>query len=124
LERLAKAQFFQTDEDPKMFLLGLRDVIAGHGGMPHIAEVVGVNRESLYKAVSEKGTPKSNSKLSFPSFCTVLCACNFKHLHYAIDIRMPMAYILMNANPIRGMGVFYKETGSHSHRRGAFETSR
>lgn len=45
------------DEDPKMFLVGLRDVIAAHGGMAHIAESAGVNRESLYKAVSEKGNP-------------------------------------------------------------------
>jgi probable addiction module antidote protein len=45
------------DEDPKMFLVGLRDVIAAHGGMAHVAESAGVNRESLYKAVSEKGNP-------------------------------------------------------------------
>ncbi len=46
-----------ADEDPKMFLLGLRDVIAAHGGMAHIAESAGVNRESLYKAVSVNGNP-------------------------------------------------------------------
>ncbi len=46
-----------ADEDPKMFLLGLRDVIDAHGGMAHIAQGAGVNRESLYKAVSEKGNP-------------------------------------------------------------------
>ena len=40
-----------------MFLVALRDVIAAHGGMAHIAEAAGVNRESLYKAVSEKGNP-------------------------------------------------------------------
>ena len=46
-----------ADEDPKMFLVALRDVIDAHGGMTHIAEAAGVNRESLYKAVSEKGNP-------------------------------------------------------------------
>ena len=46
-----------ADEDPKMFLVALRDVIAARGGMAHIAEIAGVNRESLYKAVSEKGNP-------------------------------------------------------------------
>jgi probable addiction module antidote protein len=41
-----------------MFLLGLRNVIAAHGGgMAHIAESAGVNRESRYKAVSIKGNP-------------------------------------------------------------------
>ena len=40
-----------------MFLVGLRDAIAAHGGMSHVAESAGVNRESLYKAVSEKGNP-------------------------------------------------------------------
>jgi len=40
-----------------MFLVGLKDVIAAHGGMAHIAESAGVNRVSLYKAVSAKGNP-------------------------------------------------------------------
>jgi probable addiction module antidote protein len=46
-----------ADEDPKMFLLALRDVIVAHGGMAQVAEAAGVNRESLYKAVSDKGNP-------------------------------------------------------------------
>ncbi|MEO6094703.1 MAG: addiction module antidote protein [Fibrobacteria bacterium] len=46
-----------VDEDPKIFLVGLRDVIAAHGGMAHIAESAGVNRERLYNAVSKKGNP-------------------------------------------------------------------
>ncbi len=46
-----------ADEDPKMFLVALKDVISAHGGMARIAQAAGVNRESLYKAVSEKGNP-------------------------------------------------------------------
>ena len=45
------------DPDPKMFLVGLRDVILARGGMAQIADRAEVNRESLYKAVSKNGNP-------------------------------------------------------------------
>ncbi|HKP94972.1 MAG TPA: addiction module antidote protein [Fibrobacteria bacterium] len=45
------------DEDPAIFLIALRHVIEAHGGMSKIAKAAGLNRESLYKALSLKGNP-------------------------------------------------------------------
>lgn len=43
--------------DPALFLIALRHVIDAHGGMGKIAKAAGLNRESLYKALSLKGNP-------------------------------------------------------------------
>lgn len=46
------------EDDPKLLLAALRDVVDSQGGMAMIAERTGLNRESLYKALSETGNPK------------------------------------------------------------------
>jgi len=46
------------EDDPKLLLAALRDVVNSQGGMAMIAERTGLNRESLYKALSESGNPK------------------------------------------------------------------
>ena len=46
------------EDDPKLLLAALRDVVNSQGGMAMIAERTGLNRESLYKALSETGNPK------------------------------------------------------------------
>lgn len=46
------------EDDPKLLLAALRDVVNSQGGMVMIAERTGLNRESLYKALSESGNPK------------------------------------------------------------------
>jgi probable addiction module antidote protein len=53
------------DEDPKVFLIALRDVVEAHGGMSKISKQSQLNRESLYRMLSEKGNPElaSISKL-------------------------------------------------------------
>lgn len=45
------------DKEPKVFLIGLKHVIEAHGGMAKAAKAAQVNRESLYKALSEHGNP-------------------------------------------------------------------
>ena len=45
------------DEEPAVFLLALRDVVETQG-MSQMAERVGIPRESLYRALSEKGNPR------------------------------------------------------------------
>ena len=46
------------EDDPKLLLAALRDVASSQGGMSMMATRTGLNRESLYKALSETGNPK------------------------------------------------------------------
>lgn len=46
------------EDDPKLLLAALRDVVDSQGGMAMMAAQTGLNRESLYKALSEAGNPK------------------------------------------------------------------
>ena len=50
------------DGDNEVFLLALRNVAdARVGGMSRLAEATGLNRESLYRMLSENGNPELNS---------------------------------------------------------------
>jgi probable addiction module antidote protein len=44
-----------------VFLIGLRDVVDAQGGMAHLAEATGLNRETLYRTLSENGNPRLSS---------------------------------------------------------------
>lgn len=45
------------DEDPRVFLVALRHVAQAYGGVGRVAESTGLNRESLYRMLSEHGNP-------------------------------------------------------------------
>lgn len=45
------------EDSPQMFLKALRNVAEARG-MSRVAEIAGLNRESLYRALSEKGNPE------------------------------------------------------------------
>lgn len=47
--------------DRPAFLLAIRNVIDALGGMTQIARDTGLNRENLYRVLSEKGNPELNS---------------------------------------------------------------
>lgn len=47
--------------DRPAFLLAIRNVIDALGGMTKIAHSTGLNRENLYRVLSEKGNPELNS---------------------------------------------------------------
>jgi probable addiction module antidote protein len=49
------------DEDPEVFLLALRDVARARGGLAKLAEITDLNREHLYRMLSEKGNPELRS---------------------------------------------------------------
>ncbi|MBZ5594982.1 MAG: putative addiction module antidote protein [Acidobacteriia bacterium] len=49
------------DDNPKVFLLALRDVAEARGGMGKIARTCKLNRESLYRMLSKKGNPSLQS---------------------------------------------------------------
>ena len=43
------------------FLLGLKDVVDAHGGVSEISKNTGLNREGLYRLLSENGNPRLSS---------------------------------------------------------------
>jgi probable addiction module antidote protein len=45
------------DEDPRVFLMALRDVADAHGGMGILSRDTHLNRESLYRMLSRSGNP-------------------------------------------------------------------
>src|SRR5438445_12500553 len=49
------------DGDPEGFLLGLRDVAEAQGGVAQLAEAAKLNRESLYRMLSDRGNPELRS---------------------------------------------------------------
>lgn len=49
------------EKDRAIFLLALRNVAKAHGGMASIAAKANLNRESLYRMLSEKGNPEIES---------------------------------------------------------------
>ncbi|MDF0643999.1 MAG: putative addiction module antidote protein [Nitrospira sp.] len=49
------------EDDPELFLLALRNVAEAQGGVAQLAEKTKLNRESLYKMLSERGNPEFRS---------------------------------------------------------------
>jgi len=50
------------DEDPRVFLLALKNIIEARGeSMTDIAEKTNLNRENLYRMLSRRGNPKLTS---------------------------------------------------------------
>ena len=52
-----KAAIEETD-DPQVLLTALRQVAKARGGLARVARAAGLERESLYQALSEKGNPR------------------------------------------------------------------
>jgi len=49
---------YEADGDVEAFLLALRDVAEAQGGLSKLAAETSLNRQNLYKALSEEGNPK------------------------------------------------------------------
>lgn len=60
------------DGDPQVFLLALRDVAEAHGGIRTVSRNAKLNRENLYRMLSESGNP------SLGSLAAVLSACKLR----------------------------------------------
>lgn len=45
------------DDDPRVFLVALRNVVEAQGGISMLAKETELNRETLYKTLSMKGNP-------------------------------------------------------------------
>jgi len=52
------------DEDPRVFLVALKDVAEAHGGLTKLAKEAELNRENLYRTLSPKGNPRLDSLVS------------------------------------------------------------
>jgi probable addiction module antidote protein len=48
----------EDTEEPKVLLIALRQVAEARGGIAKVAEVAGVQRESLYRILSKRGNPR------------------------------------------------------------------
>jgi probable addiction module antidote protein len=49
------------DEDPRVFLMALRDVAGARGGIRALSREAKLNRESLYRMLSRAGNPSLDS---------------------------------------------------------------
>ena len=49
------------DGDPEVFLLALRDIAEAQGGVTEVAEAAKLNRENLYRMLSNRGNPEFRS---------------------------------------------------------------
>jgi len=49
---------YQEDKDVEAFLMALRDVTEAQGGISKLAECTQLNRQNLYRALSNRGNPK------------------------------------------------------------------
>jgi probable addiction module antidote protein len=52
-----KAAMEETDE-PEVLLIALRHIAEARGGLAKVAKAAGIERESLYKALSSHGNPR------------------------------------------------------------------
>ena len=52
-----KAAMEDTDE-PQVLLVALRHIAEARGGMAKVAKAAGIERESLYRALSPRGNPR------------------------------------------------------------------
>jgi probable addiction module antidote protein len=57
-----RAAMEETD-DPEVLLLALRQLAKANGGLAKVARVAGIERESLYQALSEHGNPRLSTLL-------------------------------------------------------------
>ncbi len=48
----------QTEKDPTLFLVALRDVIEAQGGIHTFAKKIDMPKMSLYKVLSQNGNPR------------------------------------------------------------------
>jgi probable addiction module antidote protein len=48
----------EDSEDPRVLLIALRQIAEARGGIAKVAKAAGIERESLYRALSSRGNPR------------------------------------------------------------------
>jgi probable addiction module antidote protein len=67
IEKLRKSPAFAVEylraamedtAEPQVLLIALRQIAEAHGGIAKVAKAAGIERESLYRALSPRGNPR------------------------------------------------------------------
>lgn len=53
-----KAALEEAEDEPRVLLIALRHVAEARGGLAKVAKAAGIERESLYRALSHRGNPR------------------------------------------------------------------
>lgn len=48
----------EDQDEPRVLLLALRRIAEARGGLAKVAKAAGIERESLYRALSDRGNPR------------------------------------------------------------------
>lgn len=72
-EAMAYLNAALIDDDPRVFLLALKNVVAAQGKISTVAKKTKLNRENLYRVLSEKGNPKLTSIVPILNVSSELC---------------------------------------------------
>ena len=48
----------EDEEEPRVLLIALRRIAEARGGLAKVAKTAGIERESLYRALSTRGNPR------------------------------------------------------------------
>jgi len=51
----------EDEDDPRVLLVALRQLAEARGGIAKIAKAAGIERESLYRALSKRGNPRMST---------------------------------------------------------------
>jgi probable addiction module antidote protein len=53
-----KAASEEAEDEPRVLLIALRRIAEARGGLAKVAKAAGIERESLYRALSQRGNPR------------------------------------------------------------------
>ena len=54
----------EDDDEPSVLLIALRRIAEARGGIAKVAKAAGIERESLYRALSARGNPRLSTLLA------------------------------------------------------------
>ena len=55
---ILKAAIEEAEDEPRVLLIALRRIAEARGGLAKVAKAAGIERESLYRALSQRGNPR------------------------------------------------------------------
>ena len=73
IEKLRQSRTFAAEylkaaiedtEEPKVLLIALRQIAEARGGIAKVAKAAGIERESLYRALSPRGNPRLSTLIA------------------------------------------------------------
>jgi probable addiction module antidote protein len=54
----------EDDDEPRVLLIAMRQIAEARGGIAKVAKAAGIQRESLYRALSARGNPRLSTLLA------------------------------------------------------------